>query len=132
MDLQTLATCLGQAKADGWSGGAMVFQYPDADSCWIATVRADSWPVDDVCAGVAAWSSLVAYTGGEQVTYNGYLWSAKWWNEDDPPDDPADVWTQVAACGCSETPTPAASPGFTAIAAPLAPIPTSSKAVKSA
>ncbi|HVV20077.1 MAG TPA: chitinase, partial [Pseudonocardiaceae bacterium] len=31
------------------------------------------------CAGVSAWSSTTAYTGGAKVTYNGHLWTAKWW-----------------------------------------------------
>ena len=29
------------------------------------------------CAGVSAWSSAVAYTGGQKVTYGGHLWTAK-------------------------------------------------------
>ena len=37
------------------------------------------------CAGVSAWSSGTAYTGGETVTYNGDLWSAKWWTQGDTP-----------------------------------------------
>lgn len=27
----------------------------------------------------------MAYTGGEQVSYNGHLWTAQWWTEDDTP-----------------------------------------------
>jgi len=45
MDPSTLATCLQQAQSQGWSAGAMVWQYPHATSSWIATVRAGSWPV---------------------------------------------------------------------------------------
>ena len=37
------------------------------------------------CAGVSAWSSGTAYTGGQTVTYNGDLWSAKWWTQGDTP-----------------------------------------------
>lgn len=33
------------------------------------------------CAGVAAWSSAIAYTAGQEVTYSGALWSANWWTE---------------------------------------------------
>ncbi|KAF9006138.1 glycoside hydrolase family 18 protein [Cyathus striatus] len=40
-----LATCLQQAKAQGWNGGAMVWQYPSAKSPWIIAVRTLSWPV---------------------------------------------------------------------------------------
>ncbi|KAG7445582.1 glycoside hydrolase family 18 protein [Guyanagaster necrorhizus] len=45
MDTSTLATCLETAKNDGWDGGAMVWQYPNADASWISTVRSLSWPV---------------------------------------------------------------------------------------
>ncbi|KAJ7577057.1 glycoside hydrolase [Mycena floridula] len=41
----TLATCLQTAKAQGWNGGAMVWEYPAAQSSWITTVRSLSWPV---------------------------------------------------------------------------------------
>ncbi|PBK72371.1 glycoside hydrolase [Armillaria solidipes] len=45
MDPDTLATCLGIAKDQGWDGGAMVWQYPHGDESWITTVREKSWPV---------------------------------------------------------------------------------------
>ncbi|KAJ7890534.1 glycoside hydrolase family 18 protein [Mycena olivaceomarginata] len=41
----TLAGCLATAKNQGWTGGAMVWEYPGATSQWIKTVRASSWPV---------------------------------------------------------------------------------------
>ncbi|PBK99463.1 glycoside hydrolase [Armillaria gallica] len=45
MDPDTLATCLGTAKDQGWDGGAMAWQYPHGDESWITTVREKSWPV---------------------------------------------------------------------------------------
>ncbi|KAI5117052.1 hypothetical protein M0805_005291 [Coniferiporia weirii] len=45
IDPATLATCLEQAKSQGWSAGAMSWEFPDAAASWIATVRSDSWPV---------------------------------------------------------------------------------------
>lgn len=67
IDPSVLAGCLAQAKAKGWSAGAMVwevckifqvnrlylvlgwratlpFKYPDAGSTWIQTVRSQSFP----------------------------------------------------------------------------------------
>ncbi|KAH8825673.1 glycoside hydrolase family 18 protein [Flagelloscypha sp. PMI_526] len=41
----TLAQCLQTAKAQGWTGGAMVWQWPYATESWISTVRSLSWPV---------------------------------------------------------------------------------------
>ncbi|KAF8216500.1 glycoside hydrolase [Mycena galopus ATCC 62051] len=45
MSASTLAGCLATAKSQGWTGGAMVWEWPDATSSWIKTVRASSWPV---------------------------------------------------------------------------------------
>lgn len=45
IDAANLATCVSQAKAKGWSGGVMGWQYPTANSEWIKTVRSQSWPV---------------------------------------------------------------------------------------
>ncbi|KAF8304365.1 glycoside hydrolase [Clavulina sp. PMI_390] len=45
IDASTLAGCVSQAKSSGWNGGVMVWQFPHADSAWITTVRASSWPV---------------------------------------------------------------------------------------
>ncbi|KAF8920149.1 glycoside hydrolase superfamily [Mucidula mucida] len=49
------------------------------------------------CASAAAWNSGVAYNGGSQVTYNGHLWTAKWWTQADTPGGGADVWTDNGA-----------------------------------
>ncbi|KAM5540643.1 hypothetical protein V8D89_005674 [Ganoderma adspersum] len=45
MAASTLASCISQAKNQGWNGGVMSWQYPHADSSWISTVRAQAWPV---------------------------------------------------------------------------------------
>jgi chitinase len=50
------------------------------------------------CSGVAAWNSSIAYTGGAKVTYNGHLWTAKWWTQADTPGGAAGVWTDGGAC----------------------------------
>ncbi|KAI0702369.1 glycoside hydrolase superfamily [Cerioporus squamosus] len=31
------------------------------------------------CASVSSWVANVAYNGGDQVVYNGHLWTANWW-----------------------------------------------------
>lgn len=40
-----LAQCVQQAKNRGWNGGAMVWQYPNAQASWAQTVRSLSWPI---------------------------------------------------------------------------------------
>ncbi|RDB15802.1 Chitinase 1 [Hypsizygus marmoreus] len=50
------------------------------------------------CSGVGAWVSTSIYTNGNKVTYNGRLWTAKWWTQGDVPGGAADVWTNGGAC----------------------------------
>ncbi|PPQ96282.1 hypothetical protein CVT26_005669 [Gymnopilus dilepis] len=45
MSTSTLAGCVQQAKNQGWNGGVMVWEFPDAAAAWIKAVRASSWPV---------------------------------------------------------------------------------------
>jgi chitinase len=55
----------------------------------------------------AAWVSTTAYVGGQQVSYNGHLWTAKWWTQGDiPGNNSQGVWTDNGACGGGTTPTP--------------------------
>jgi chitinase len=42
--------------------------------------------------------ATTAYTGGQQVSYNGHTWTAKWWTENDTPGGPAGVWTDNGSC----------------------------------
>lgn len=132
VDPSLLATCVSLAYDGGWDAGVMVWEYPYANSAWIATVLADTWPVTStcatptsttstptsttstppststsgpgtVCAGVAAWSASVAYTGGSEVAYGGYLWTASYWTEDDVPGGSAGVWVNDGVCTSTTT-----------------------------
>ncbi|SKA14751.1 chitinase [Chitinophaga eiseniae] len=38
------------------------------------------------CNGIPAWSPTTAYNGGAQVSYNGKVYSAKWWTLGEQPD----------------------------------------------
>lgn len=63
------------------------------------------------CSGIAAWNSTAVYTAGNQVTYNGSLWQAKWWTQGDTPGGSAGVWQQLGSCsGSTPTPTPTSTP----------------------
>jgi chitinase len=50
------------------------------------------------CTGISAWSTGVAYVSGDKITYNGELWQAKWWTENDTPGGAAGVWTLLGSC----------------------------------
>ena len=54
-------------------------------------------PPSGTCSA-SAWVATTAYTGGQQVSYNGHTWTAKWWTENDTPGGPAGVWTDNGAC----------------------------------
>ena len=68
----------------------------------------DQWADDGACAqpinnqadctGVAAWQSNVAYTWGDEVTYNGHLWSAVQWTEANTPGDTSGTWQDLGVC----------------------------------
>ncbi|KAJ7760585.1 glycoside hydrolase family 18 protein [Mycena metata] len=45
MATSTLATCVAQAKAQGWNAGAMAWEYPGAAAAWIKTVRGSAFPI---------------------------------------------------------------------------------------
>ncbi|CDO69059.1 Glycoside Hydrolase Family 18 / Carbohydrate-Binding Module Family 5 protein [Trametes cinnabarina] len=62
------------------------------------TTTPTSQPTGGSCAGVAAWSASSVYTGGQQATYQGHLWTAKWWTEGDTPGGSAGVWTDNGPC----------------------------------
>ncbi|KAI0629142.1 glycoside hydrolase [Trametes polyzona] len=44
IDPATLGTCVEQAKAKGWSGGVMAFQFPEADAAWIKAAKGTAFP----------------------------------------------------------------------------------------
>ncbi|OSX65770.1 carbohydrate-binding module family 5 protein [Postia placenta MAD-698-R-SB12] len=54
------------------------------------------------CAGVATWVSNVAYVGGDQVVYNGDLWTANWWSYASAPGGAAGAWTDDGACASTD------------------------------
>ncbi|KAI0267649.1 glycoside hydrolase superfamily [Gloeopeniophorella convolvens] len=59
-------------------------------------------PTGGSCGVVAPWVSNVAYQGGDQVTYNGHLWTAKWWSEADVPGGSAGDWQDDGPCASAK------------------------------
>ncbi|KAL1694011.1 glycoside hydrolase family 18 and carbohydrate-binding module family 5 protein [Schizophyllum commune] len=62
------------------------------------TTSGGSTPTGGNCAGVSAYNAATAYTGGQTCTYNGHLWTAKWWTQGETPSASSDVWTDSGAC----------------------------------
>jgi chitinase len=65
-------------------------------------------PTSPGTCGAPAWNAATAYTGGQQVSYNGHTWTAKWWTQGDVPgNNSQNVWTDDGTCtGGGSSPTP--------------------------
>ncbi|KAH7911767.1 glycoside hydrolase family 18 protein [Hygrophoropsis aurantiaca] len=60
-----------------------------------------SAPVSGGCSGVASWNSKIAYSGGQSVTYNDHLWTARWWTEADTPGGSSGAWVDDGPCAAT-------------------------------
>ncbi|KAG9100537.1 Chitinase 1 [Ceratobasidium sp. 370] len=61
--------------------GPTTTQPPATTATTTSSASTTTPPTGGSCAGLAAWSSGIAYTGGSVVTYGGHKWTAKWWNQ---------------------------------------------------
>ncbi|KAK7694335.1 hypothetical protein QCA50_001518 [Cerrena zonata] len=84
-----------------WSAISACSGSPPSSPSSPTTSAPPSGPTGDNCAGVAAWQSTSVYTGGQQATFSGHLWTAKWWTQGDTPGGSAGVWTDNGACSAS-------------------------------
>ncbi len=94
---------------------------------------ATATPTATPISGVSAWSSSAVYTGGQRVSYNGAVYEAKWWTQNNVPG--ADQWGPwKLVSGSAATPTPTAVPTPTSVptASPIptvSPVPTATPVV---
>jgi chitinase len=75
------------------------------------TTSPTSGPTTTAPAGTCtapAYNNATAYTGGQQVSYNGHTWTAKWWTQGEAPSTGGSgVWTDNGPCsGATTTPAP--------------------------
>jgi chitinase len=77
---------------------------------------------------VPAYNPNSIYTGGQQVSYNGRKWQARWWTQGETPSTGGSgVWQDLGACGTSPTVTPTPTvpnPTATPTSTPTGPTPT--------
>jgi len=53
------------------------------------------------CNGIQAWTATGVYVGGTQVVYNGKVYEAKWWTQNEQPDinlGDGKVWKYISDC----------------------------------
>ncbi|KZT06335.1 carbohydrate-binding module family 5 protein [Laetiporus sulphureus 93-53] len=96
-DWMPKSACSGTAASGGSSSSISSIATATATSA-ISTATSSSGN----CAGVAEWSSSTAYTGGSEVQYNGDLWTAQYWTENDVPGGSSGVWTDDGPCTSSD------------------------------
>jgi chitinase len=71
-----------------------------------ASRSASPTPTGGTGCTAPAWNAATAYTGGQQVSYGGHTWTAKWWTQGDIPGNNSQaVWADNGACGGGPTPT---------------------------
>ncbi|KAJ7919089.1 class III chitinase [Mycena leptocephala] len=59
----------------------------------------------------AAYSTTGTYVGGSKVSYQGYIWQAKWFASSAPAANPNGDWSAISACaGASSTSTSTSPP----------------------
>jgi len=51
-----------------------------------------------------AYSTTGTYVGGSQVSFQGYIWQAKWFASSVPAANPNSDWSAISACGGAAVP----------------------------
>jgi chitinase len=67
-----------------------------------------STPSAPACSA-QTWNATTAYVGGTTVSYNGYVYTSKWWTQGEEPDTHSgqyDVWVNKGACSGTVGPSP--------------------------
>ncbi|GAA3706259.1 carbohydrate-binding protein [Streptomyces tremellae] len=57
-------------------------------------------PSDPSGCAAAAWNAATAYTAGNEVSYGGHAWKAKWWTQNEKPGSTGEwgAWEDEGAC----------------------------------
>lgn len=88
-----------------WSTDTFVLRHAPNQSADFAklrwTVMADMEPEacdlsDPDAAQYPPWDNGIAYQGGQRVSYEGLVWEAKWWSQNNSPMAPQSVWTLIS------------------------------------
>ncbi|KAF9133525.1 Chitinase 1 [Mortierella sp. 14UC] len=68
-------------------------------------------PTPGTCAGTPAWSASAVYTSGNKVSYQGRIYTAQWWSQNNIP-TAGSPWVDVGPCTgvTTVTTTPTATP----------------------
>ncbi|KAK9718724.1 hypothetical protein K7432_005320 [Basidiobolus ranarum] len=70
---------------------------PITTSSTTKTVNATPTSGTGICNGVSSWNAGTAYFESQKATYNGHLWQAQWWTQNQTPGSNS-VWLDLGAC----------------------------------
>lgn len=128
--VQVKAGVLTNGTVSFLAGGQnQVYVYKSSDSTDELSYVVRNTPAANECSTVPAWSSTGVYTAGNQVSYQGVVYKARWWTSGANPsqnngvDGSGKVWG-IISCGSSPAPTPTPTPTVVPTPTPT-PIPTS-------
>jgi chitodextrinase len=63
------------------------------------------------CSGIPTWSATAIYTAGQRASLNGFIWEAKWWNQNQNPETNSGGDGPWRAIGPCVQPGPTPNPG---------------------
>lgn len=121
---QLSGTCSGVTQND-WDFTKFTVAFANNTST-LPTPTAGNTPTPTSATGCTAptYNNSSVYTGGQQVTYNGHTWQAKWWTQGEAPSTGGSgVWTDLGPCGSGGS-NPTATPTKAATATPTSQPPT--------
>ncbi|EGN97801.1 glycoside hydrolase family 18 protein [Serpula lacrymans var. lacrymans S7.3] len=96
-DYWTNATPSNSSSGD-WSAISVCTGTSTATPTSTSSAASTSATSSTACSGIAAWSSSAVYTAGDEVSYNGNIYTANYWTESNIPSGTSGSWTEVSSC----------------------------------
>ncbi|KAG5733063.1 Chitinase 1 [Termitomyces sp. T112] len=93
----SLVTYNGYVWQAKWYASSQPAANPNGDWSALTACTGSGMALTLTCGGVAAWASTAIYVGGNQVTFQSHLWTAKWWTQGEAP-GATSVWIDEGAC----------------------------------
>jgi chitinase len=103
---QVSGVCSSVPQAD-WDFAKYSVQFATGASSGTPPTAPTATPTDSpttsptgAACSVAAWSGSAVYTAGDEVSYDGHTWKAKWWTQGEQPGTTGQygVWQDEGTC----------------------------------
>ncbi|MCA1217046.1 carbohydrate-binding protein [Streptomyces sp. 8L] len=95
----TSGTCSSVAQSP-WDFAKYSVKFAGATPPSTPTDPPTTPPSDPGSCAAGAWNAATAYTAGNEVSYDGHTWKAKWWTQNETPGSTGDwgAWQDEGAC----------------------------------